>query len=34
LGKEAQLVGIQHVFSKEDGFGDTVFEAMTAMVAA
>jgi DNA-binding NarL/FixJ family response regulator len=32
LWKDAQQVGIQHVFSKEDGFGDSVFEAMTAMI--
>jgi DNA-binding NarL/FixJ family response regulator len=32
LSKEAQQVGIQHVFSKADGFGDRVFEAMIAML--
>ena len=34
LLKEAQQVGIKHVFSKADEFGDSVFEAMTAMLAA
>jgi DNA-binding NarL/FixJ family response regulator len=32
LRKEAQQVGIQHVFSKEDGFGDSVLEAMRAIL--
>lgn len=31
LLKEAQQAGIKHVFSKVDGFGDSVFEAMRAM---
>jgi hypothetical protein len=30
----AQQVGIKHVFSKLDGMGDHVFDAMTAMLAA
>jgi DNA-binding NarL/FixJ family response regulator len=34
LLKEAQQVGIKHVFSKEDGFNDSVFEAMRDMLAA
>ncbi len=34
LLKEAQQVGIKHVFSKADGFGDSVFEAMRAMLSA
>lgn len=33
LLKEAQGAGIKHVFSKEDGFSDNVFEAMKAMLA-
>jgi DNA-binding NarL/FixJ family response regulator len=32
LRKEAQQVGIQHVFSKEGGFGDSVLEAMRAIL--
>ena len=34
LLKEAQAVGITQVFSKEGGFGDNVFAAMRAMLAA
>jgi DNA-binding NarL/FixJ family response regulator len=34
LWKQAQEVGVQHVFSKEDGFGDSVFEAMKAIIPA
>jgi two-component system response regulator (stage 0 sporulation protein F) len=34
LLKEAQRVGITHVFSKGDGFGDKVFAAMRAMLPA
>ena len=30
--RDAQRVGIKHVFSKEDGFGDNVFEAMREML--
>ena len=32
LRKDAQRVGIQHVFSKEDGFGGDVLEAMREML--
>ena len=34
LQDEAHAVGITHVFSKEQGFGDNVFKAMRAMLAA
>jgi DNA-binding NarL/FixJ family response regulator len=34
LLKEAQVVGIKHVFSKGEGFGDNVFEAIRAMLPA
>lgn len=34
LVQEAQRVGIKHVFSKSDGFGEEVFEAMRALLAA
>lgn len=34
LLKEAQRVGIKHVFSKSDGFGEQVFAAMRAMLGA
>lgn len=34
LRKEAQAVGIKHVFSKEHGFGDNVLSAMRAMLVA
>lgn len=34
LAEEAQGVGIKHVFSKENGFGDHVFAAMRDMLAA
>lgn len=34
LRKDAQRVGIKHVFSKENGFGDDVFEAMREMLLA
>ncbi|MGH9500829.1 MAG: response regulator transcription factor [Terriglobales bacterium] len=33
LWEQAQQLGIQHVFSKEDGFGDSVFEAMRAILS-
>jgi two-component system, NarL family, response regulator YdfI len=33
LVKEAQRVGIKHVFSKSDGFGETVLEAIRAMLS-
>ena len=32
LRKDAQRVGIKHVFSKENGFGDDVVEAMREML--
>jgi DNA-binding NarL/FixJ family response regulator len=32
LRKDAQRVGIKHVFSKENGLGDDVFEAMREML--
>jgi DNA-binding NarL/FixJ family response regulator len=32
--KEARGAGIQHVFSKENGFGDKVFAAMKNMLTA
>ena len=32
LRKDAQRVGITHVFSKENGFGDNVLEAMKEML--
>lgn len=32
LQKDAQQVGIKHVFSKEDGFGNDVLEAMREML--
>lgn len=32
--KEAQGVGIKHVFSKDNGFGDNVFEAMRDLLTA
>ena len=34
LLKEAQQVGIKHVFSKGDGFGNEVFDAIRAIVPA
>lgn len=34
LVQEAQKVGITHVFPKGDGFTETVFEAMRAMLPA
>ena len=34
LVKEAQRVGIKHVFSKSDGFGEDVFTAIRAMLSA
>jgi DNA-binding NarL/FixJ family response regulator len=34
LEEEAQRVGITRVFSKGDGFGENVFEAMRAMLPA
>jgi DNA-binding NarL/FixJ family response regulator len=34
LEKEAQAVGIKHVFPKGKGFGEKVFAAMRAMLAA
>jgi DNA-binding NarL/FixJ family response regulator len=33
LIEEARRAGIQHVFSKEDGFGHDVFEAIRAMLS-
>lgn len=32
LRRDAQRVGIEHVFSKENGFGDDVLEAMREML--
>ena len=34
IHEAAHAAGIKHVFSKEDGLGDHVFDAMTAMLAA
>lgn len=34
LENEAHAAGIKHVFSKGNGFGDNVFNAMRAMLAA
>ena len=33
LRKDAERVGIKHVFCKEKGFGDNVFEAMREMLS-
>ena len=34
IHEAAHAAGIKHVFSKADGLGDHVFDAMTAMLAA